>query len=600
MASSTNPVQYTSRNFNSVLSDINSDTELVNKPNWIKRLIAGILDVASVWINALANLMFLRTAYTRQTVADLCELIGYTLSAQQQSSGTCLFYVSSLSGTAIFPFTVQLADLVAKSQGNVNTSALQFEAQGSAVTFSLTQYTFTASGNNLTVSHNFLYSGWKIRVSVISPGVLPTGLLSTLDYYIIYVNSTTIQLANSLANALSGVCITLSSAGSGTLEITMYSQAVTLYQQKSLSSAVTIGNSDGVTEWQEFVLPDQFVLKATLAITINSLVWTLKDDFSASGSTDTHYILIPLSNNQFSVRFGNGVYGAIPGQYSITAIYATGGGANSNVSSINRITVYAGSNTNITGVINATVFTGGADQETIANAKRVAPLLLKARDRFVTIEDGIALMLNYGGVAQAQVIANAYGILSCQAMGIATGGGQLSSALKTALQTYLTNRTILQSITVQVTDATITQISIDINVHLLTGYVWANVEDYVNLAMLMFLSEAGQQILSNYQSLGIASTVILINLIFSTSFGVNDYNQISILLNNYIPQTFGNTIQQSQFEGFLQFSIDGISYIIINGFAKGTSKPVVNNLPIVLTSDEISTPTGCSITSNNV
>ena len=50
-----NPISYTSRTFESILQDINDDDELIDKPNWFKRLIAGVGDVVSMWNNAAAN-----------------------------------------------------------------------------------------------------------------------------------------------------------------------------------------------------------------------------------------------------------------------------------------------------------------------------------------------------------------------------------------------------------------------------------------------------------------------------------------------------------------------------------------------------------------
>jgi hypothetical protein len=63
------------------------------------------------------------------------------------------------------------------------------------------------------------------------------------------------------------------------------------------------------------------------------------------------------------------------------------------VSTLNFITAYAGTDANVTGVFNITTFTGGADAEAISTTKILAPMLLKTRDRFVTIADGIALTL---------------------------------------------------------------------------------------------------------------------------------------------------------------------------------------------------------------
>ena len=63
-----NPIQHDSETFNTILNDINSDTELIDTPEWYKRIIAGLGDVMSVQRNATANQSFLRTAFTRTSM----------------------------------------------------------------------------------------------------------------------------------------------------------------------------------------------------------------------------------------------------------------------------------------------------------------------------------------------------------------------------------------------------------------------------------------------------------------------------------------------------------------------------------------------------
>ena len=100
-----NSIQYTSRTFESILADINSDSDLVNKPDWWKRIWAGIGDILSMWNNAVANNIHLRTSFTRRGVQDNLKLIDYELSPQSTSSGNLIFHVDSSLGTGIFPFT---------------------------------------------------------------------------------------------------------------------------------------------------------------------------------------------------------------------------------------------------------------------------------------------------------------------------------------------------------------------------------------------------------------------------------------------------------------------------------------------------------------
>ena len=590
------PFQYTSVDYDSILSNINSDSELVTKPNWWKRLWAGIGDLLSVMINQMANLLFLRTSFTRQSVMDLLQLIDYTLTAHSTSSGIEMFYINSTLGTGIFPYTPLASNLAATSIGSIASSSMRFEAI-SGLTFSLVQSSFTtnyAVNNNLTVGGIVIgYTGHKCRLT--TTGSLPAPLQTNTDYYIIYFNSSTIQLANSLSNAFAGINIVLTSNGSPTNTLTLYSATVTVQQQTTLTSQVNIGQSDGLSSWQEFRLPNSYMLASSLVITINGVQWTQVTTFINSTSTSKVYKVFPMSQNNFGIRFGNGTYGAIPGSYAIMALYAYGGGANSIVSSLNRITNYAGSDSNITGCTNVSLMTGGADEQVLNDAKQLGPTLLKARTRFITLGDGEALALNFGGISWCSIISNAYGPLSCQVLAIAPGGGNPSGAVQTALQNYLISISTLSSINVVVSNATLSTLSITSAIHLLSGYTYTGqMPYYFKLAWQLFISETGYQIQQNYINNGIASTVTLINSIFSSSFGVNDYTQIQQMVSNpnWTPRNFGDTIQQSEAFTFIESSIIGCQYITITAFGSG--------FPYVCSSTSITTATGSTLTLSSI
>ena len=318
----------------------------------------------------------------------------------------------------------------------------------------------------------------------------------------------------------------------------------------------------------------------TVVITINSVTWNPVTTFVNSVGTDKVYKIIPLSNNMFSVRFGDGTYGAIPGAFAIYCAYAYGGGANSNVSSLNTITVYSGADTNIVGCTNSTAFTGGGDEEAIATAKRLAPMLLKTRDRFVTESDGTTLIEAYGGVSYAEVIKNYYGLLSAKVIGIATGGGNPSAPLRSSIQAYLISRTVLSSINVQFTTCTITAQNVVATVKVLPGYTWAAIKPNVDFAFKLFLSETGYEILDVYLSTGIADATTRMNSIFSTSWTSSDYTQLRKLLDNLTPRTFGESIQESDMLGFIDSNVYGVDYLLI-------STPA--SFPVTHAADEIST-----------
>lgn len=571
----TNPIQYTSRTYDSVLDDINTDENLKDKPTWFKRLIAGSHDVLSMYENAIANQSFLRTAFTRQAVTDLCALIDYHLSEKSPSTGTLLFYFNA--STVSFPKTILVDDLKAKSEGTIAVSSLQFESR-SGDTVTQTTETFTtdfATDNNLDVARVYL-TGEKVRVS--TTGTLPAGLSANTDYYVIKISDTEIRLATTIANAYIGTEITLTSDGSGTHTVELFSVQVVCYQQETIDTQ-TIGTSDGVTAWQRFDLPDLDVVSDTLTIDINGDTWTVQDSLASSSSTDKHCLLRYNTDGSSYLLFGDGTYGAIPANFDIDVDYATGGGLTSNIEKLNSITIYSGSDTDIVGVSNPVVFTGGANAESLESAKNLAPLLLKARDRFVTVDDGIALSTNYTGVSQANVISNAYGILSAQVVIVPNGGGLPSSSLKTDLQTYLIDRTVLESIDVRVTDPTYNTVTPVLAAKMLDGYTFSNVQPFIILALRLLFYEANVEIIEEYDQNGVASATTVINNIWSTSFGAGDYAQIITLLDALEENEFGKDFQESDVFGYVDNYVNGVDYITI-------SSP---SFPITQADDEITT-----------
>lgn len=522
----TSPIRYTSRTFTTILNDINSDPYLVDKPEWFKRIWAGVGDMLSMIENATANQAFLRTAFTRQAVIDLCELIDYDLTPRVESSGILLFY---LKGTAVFPVTVVAVNLSGRTVGSTVMVGKKYEARA-AVTTAASSETFVAvaGDDKLTVARVYT-TGEKVRLTTAAAD-LPSPLLINTDYYVIYVDATHIRLSTTLAGAYAGTYIDILDAGTPVHTIHLYSFPVTCYEQESLSTSISLGTADAVTEWQEFALPHLWVLRNTLVITINAVVWTRVDTFVNSLSTDTHYKILYDKNGKCKIRFGDGTYGVLPGAFPVYAMYAYGGGLDGNVSVANRVTMYSGSDANVEGVSNPSTLTGGSDEQSIESAKRLAPLLLKARDRFITVEDGQALAESYGGVAMVAVNKNVYGLLSAQVVVVPTGGGVPSGAFKTALQNYLISKTILGSIDVRVEDPTYNTRNVTSAMKVKTGYVFATMLPFYTLCVRLLMSEYTTEIINDYYTNGIESAVTLINTKWTTVFVLADYPQIQTFL----------------------------------------------------------------------
>ncbi|HET9622633.1 MAG TPA: putative baseplate assembly protein, partial [Kofleriaceae bacterium] len=121
----------------------------------------------------------------------------------------------------------------------------------------------------------------------------------------------------------------------------------------------------------------------------NNEVWVRYkrvDSFFASGPRSRHYTLDYVSG---LLAFGDGRRGMVPPELKDNIVarhYRIGGGALGNVNphtltSLGRALAY------IEAVTNPIPATGGADRETIEDAKNRAPYTIKSRDRAVTSED---------------------------------------------------------------------------------------------------------------------------------------------------------------------------------------------------------------------
>jgi hypothetical protein len=581
----TNPFRYSSKDFDTFLADINADPELVDAPEWFKKLIAGMGDVQSTYNDMVANQAFLETAFTNYAIRNHLKLIDYDLTKPTTSSGTCIFYLVS---TVSLPITFTAAQQSAFSQGTVNLSGKRFEARTSKTITSLTTGTFAwSSGVLFTVAYDFLYTGHKVRLT--TTNTLPSGLSTGTDYYVVRNSSTSISFAPTIADAYAGTNLITGSAGTGTHTYTIYSFTNTLYQQETKSQYV-LGKSDGSTMFQEFPCSDKYIIDDTIIITIAASTYTLVTTFAASLITDKVFKSINMSNSQTKIQFADGVRGVLPPANDIYILYAVGGGVNSNVSTLNRINAYAGGNSSIAGVSNATIMNGGADEENANYAKTLAPQLLKIRDTFVTVPDGEALALKYGGLSLVKILPNYYGALSCRVLGVATGGGDPSSALRSAIQAMLIAKSVFSQVDVRFTTATFTAVTFTGSFKLWTTYLWANVLPYIQIALKLFFSDLGSEIYNTYFYQNISTAITLVNTYFSTSFLTTD-SQLTNLIKNLNPdgntpyRNFGDTIHLSDIDAYIQGNVEGIDYFTMT----------VPTLPLVQDADETLTATGITL-----
>jgi predicted phage baseplate assembly protein len=184
----------------------------------------------------------------------------------------------------------------------------------------------------------------------------------------------------------------------------------------------TYGQQIGVSNQQpnmSFELPNTPVVDGSISVyiqygTIYSK-WTQVQHLLDYGPNDLVYTVKSDANNVVSISFGDGVSGTIPVNSSvIRAMYIVGGGSLGNISSnildtLSYIPSLTSSATSALAsaitVANGTAALGGADPESNDEIRVSAPLVLRASNRAITLQDYEDLALSVTGVGKA----NAYG-----------------------------------------------------------------------------------------------------------------------------------------------------------------------------------------------
>lgn len=98
--------------------------------------------------------------------------------------------------------------------GTVYNTGMPRGLDGVGAVYTAATFTAGAGTDLLTISSHGYFTGLKLQVSTTT--TLPGGLSASTDYYVIYVSANTFKLATSLANALAGTYIDITSAGTGT------------------------------------------------------------------------------------------------------------------------------------------------------------------------------------------------------------------------------------------------------------------------------------------------------------------------------------------------------------------------------------------------
>jgi len=197
---------------------------------------------------------------------------------------------------------------------------------------------------------------------------------------------------------------------------------------------------------QEIVLPATPFLDGSAVVTAGNGSYLEVDNFLGSTATDRHFVVIVDQNDRATLRFGNGINGALPSG-TLSVVYKTGGGATGNLNA-GTLSKLEGSFTDANGnpvaitATNPQPAAGGTERQTLAQIQALAPESVRVINRTVSRED---FEIN---ARRLPAIARALMLTSNEDRGIAAnngilfvvpqGGGLPSQALKDAVLDQVT------------------------------------------------------------------------------------------------------------------------------------------------------------------
>lgn len=176
-----------------------------------------------------------------------------------------------------------------------------------------------------------------------------------------------------------------------------------------------LGSGDGAKALQSFLLkqpPLTYVsasnssgVDSTLKVYVSDVQWKETDALAGLFPTDRKFITKTDDDSKTTVVFGNGREGArLPtGIENIKAEYRNGIGKSGNVKA-EQITLLSTRPLGVKEVINPLRASGGADKESRDQARKNAPLGVKALDRLVSVQDYEDFTRIYAGIGKAKAV----------------------------------------------------------------------------------------------------------------------------------------------------------------------------------------------------
>jgi hypothetical protein len=149
---------------------------------------------------------------------------------------------------------------------------------------------------------------------------------------------------------------------------------------------------------------------SSLVVRVNGIEWHEQESLADMPAGSRTYFTEEDHDGVTSVTFGDGAHGSrVPtGPSNVKAVYRSGIGAPGNVIA-GKISQLSTRPLGVKDVINPLPSTGGADADTLDQARSNVPIAVMALDRLVSLPDYAFFTRNFAGVAKASASAISYG-----------------------------------------------------------------------------------------------------------------------------------------------------------------------------------------------
>lgn len=176
-----------------------------------------------------------------------------------------------------------------------------------------------------------------------------------------------------------------------------------------------LGGGDATRTFQRFTLkspPLTHIAAATasgaastLQVRIDKLLWKESADLATSAADARIYATFRDDSEATTIRFGDGVHGArLPsGPDNVMSVYRSGIGSGGNVRA-GQVTLASDKPLGVKGVLNPIRASGGADPDTLDQARVNAPLAVTTLDRLVSVQDYTDFARGFAGIGKAAAI----------------------------------------------------------------------------------------------------------------------------------------------------------------------------------------------------